>query len=105
VDREGQYEFRLRRWAQEADLPMRAATPAHQGECGQYPAGVALPVAKAAIQAGFRTFSNPVGPEDREAVFRTPLGEGRTMMQTWFYNDAGEEISGAYYVYAERVNA
>jgi arylsulfatase len=105
VDRDGMYEFRLRRWAVEADLPMRAAAPAHRGECGEYPAGVALPIARAAIQVGFRTQSKPVGSGDHEIVFQSQLGSGRTLLQTWFYDDAGAEISGAYYVYARRLPA
>lgn len=105
VDRDGMYEFRLRRWAVEADLPMRAPAPAHRGECGEYPAGVALPIGKAALQVGFQTLSKQVGPGDHEVVFQSRLGFGRTLLQTWFYDDAGAEISGAYYVYARRLPA
>lgn len=102
VEREGEYEFTLRRWPKEVDVPMRAGLPPHDGEDGDYPAGVALPIAEARLRIAGRDFSQPVRPDDREVVFKVGLGEGRTTMQTWFCDDAGREISGAYYVYVER---
>jgi arylsulfatase len=105
VERDGQYEFTLRRWARTVDAPMRAGLPPYKGEIGQYPAGVALPVAKAEMRLFGRTFSGAVGPEDRELKIRTQLGEGRSTLQTWFYDEAGRDLSGAYYVYAERLNS
>jgi len=105
VERDGEYEFTLRRWAREVDVPMRAPVPAHQGECGQYREGVALPIFKADLRVGERRLSLRVGPEDRQVVFRFPLQEGRTTMQSWFHDDAGKEISGAYYAYVDRTRA
>lgn len=102
VERSGKYTFRLRRWAKEVDVPMRAGLPPHKGEVGSYPEGVALPIAKARLRIGAAEREVAVGPDDREAVFTMPLGEGRTKMQTWFYDGSGEEISGAYYVYVQR---
>lgn len=102
VERSGKYTFRLRRWAKEVDVPMRAGLPPHKGEVGSYPEGVALPIAKARLRIGAAEREVAVGPDDREAVFTLPLGEGRTKMQTWFYDGSGQEISGAYYVYVQR---
>jgi hypothetical protein len=81
---------------------MRAPLPAHDGEDGDYPAGVALPIAKARLRIAGTDRSSAVESSDREAMFTVRLGEGWTKMQTWFYDDAGQEISGAYYVYVER---
>ena len=103
VEKSGNYSFSLRRWAREVDAPMRADLPPHDGEDGDYPAGVALPIVKARLMIGGRDLSIPVSSSDREANFNVALGEGRTTMQTWFYDDAGKEISGAYYVYVERL--
>lgn len=102
VEEGGEYTFRLRRWPADVDVPMRAPLPAHAGEDGGYPAGVALPIAKARLVIGARDLTQAVGPADREAVFTLGLPEGWARMQTWFYDEAGEEISGAYYVYVER---
>jgi hypothetical protein len=103
VEKSGDYRFSLRRWPKDVDVPMRAGLPPHDGEDGDYPAGVALPIAKARLVIGGRDFSKPVSAEDREALFTLPLGEGWTTMQTWFYDEAGQEISGAYFVYVERM--
>jgi arylsulfatase len=102
VEHSGEYTFRLRRWPKEVDAPMRAPLPAHDGEDGDYPAGVALPIAKARLRIAGTDRSSAVESSDREAMFTVRLGEGWTKMQTWFYDDAGQEISGAYYVYVER---
>ena len=48
------------------------------------------------------TAHNSVSADDRESTFTLQLGEGWTKMQTWFYDDADREISGAYFVYVER---
>ncbi|MBI4875660.1 MAG: arylsulfatase [Acidobacteria bacterium] len=102
VEQDGEYTFTLRRWPQDIGVPMRAGLPAHDGEDGDYPAGVALPIARARLVVGAADLSKPVGPEDREAVFTLRLGEGWTKMQTWFYDQQDREISGAYFVYVER---
>lgn len=103
VEQSGEYSFTLRRWPKEVDVAMRAPAPAHKGEHNAaYPAGVALPVAKARLVIGAQDVSAAVGAEDREITFRVRLAEGPLRLQTWFYDDAGQEICGAYYVYAER---
>ncbi len=104
VEHAGGYEFALSRWPRELGLPMRAPAPPHQGECGQYAAGAALPIARAELRIAGRAMESPVGPGDREAVFKIQLGEGRTTMQTFFYDEQGRELCGAYYVYARRLS-
>ncbi|MDX1980857.1 MAG: sulfatase-like hydrolase/transferase [Bryobacteraceae bacterium] len=102
VEHDGEYTFTLRRWPREIDVPMRAGLKAHDGEGGDYPAGVALPIARARLAIAALDLSAAVGAEDREAVFTLRLSEGWTKMQTWFYDATGQEISGAYFVYVER---
>jgi hypothetical protein len=102
AEREGQYEFTLRRWPRDVAVPMRAGVPAHTGECGQYAAGVALPIARAELKVGAPRRSSPVGPQDQEVKFLMQLSEGRTTMQATFFDEAERELCGAYYVYAER---
>ena len=99
VERAGEYQLILRRWPQEVDAALSAPLPAHQGELGEYPAGVALPIAKARVRVGSHDLSLPVAPESQQVSFSLRLPAGRAVLQTWFYDEAGEEICGAYYVY------
>jgi arylsulfatase len=102
VEHGGEYTITLRRWPKDVDVPMRSGLPAHKGEDGDYPEGVALPIAKAKLVIGGDEFTKAVGAEDREAVFTVRLGEGWMKMQTWFFDEQDREISGAYFVYAQR---
>ena len=102
VEQPGQYEFTLRRWPRDVDAPMRAGLPPHDGEDGDYPAGVALPIARAKLKVRYAEMSKPVGSDDQEVKFTTQLGYGRTLLQTWFHDESGNELCGAYYVYVER---
>lgn len=104
VEHEGDYRFALRRWPKEIDVPMTASIPAHKGEIGSYPEGVALPISTARLVIGARDLSAPVQMKDREAVFSLRLAQGWTRMQTWFYDVAGRGLSGAYFVCVERTS-
>ncbi len=50
VDRAGEYEIELRRWAREADAPLAAGLPPYQHADGTFPAGVALPITQARVR-------------------------------------------------------
>ncbi|MEP7363461.1 MAG: arylsulfatase [Acidobacteriota bacterium] len=103
VEHSGQYEFTLRRWPRDIDVAMQDTIRAHKTEDGaSYPAGVALPIARARLTVGGSDLSKPVYTDTREVVFTVSLTEGWTKMQTWFYDDADHEIGGAYFVYCER---
>ncbi len=99
VERDGDYEFSLRRWPVEADAPLTAAMPAYQGVDGTYAAGDAFPVASAELKIGDQRQTKPVARADKAANFTVALERGRTELQTWFRDAAGQEIAGAYYVY------
>ncbi len=103
VERAGDYEIALRRWPVEADAPIRAGVPEYKGADGTYPAGVALPVAKARLRVGDTDLSRPVALEDRAATFKVALKAGRARLQTWFLDAEGRELCGAYYVYVRRL--
>jgi hypothetical protein len=98
VDREGQYRIRLYRWPAEAGTPVTAALPAYQGVDGSFPAGIALPVAKARLKIGPFDLSKQVHAGDKAAAFEVQLRPGKTQLQTWFYNAQGKELCGAFYV-------
>jgi arylsulfatase A-like enzyme len=99
----GEYQFTLRRWPKEVTVPMQAGLPAHKGECGEYAAGVALPIARADLRINGRRSSAEIKAGQEECVFRLQVPEGRTMLQTWFHDGAGRELCGAYFCYAERL--
>jgi len=101
--RAGTYEFALQRWPREANAGVTESVPAFKGKLGEYKAGVALPIAKARLKVADCDESQPVGAGDKAVVFRVKLPAGRTTLQTWFYDAAGRELCGAYYVYVTRL--
>lgn len=103
VEREGEYEFSLRRWPIEADAAIAAALPAHKGVDGSTQPGDAFPVASAELKIGDARKSKAVAAEDKAATFTVSLQRGRTEVQTWFRDAGGAEIAGAYYVYVRRL--
>jgi arylsulfatase A-like enzyme len=105
VDRAGDYELTLRRWPAEARLPIRAAAPAFLGVDGRYPAGVALPIARARLSVGARESTQPVGPEDAEVTFRRTLAAVPARVQTGFADAQGNDLCGAYYVTVKRIES
>jgi len=102
VDREGEYEIELRRWPREADAAIAAGLPPSKHSDGEFPAGVALPIAKARLKIADFDQSRPVAASDKVVSFTTKLKPGRRQLQTWFYDVEGREVCGAYYVYMKR---
>jgi hypothetical protein len=92
IDRDGTYEFALRRWPKEANAPINAAVGG----------GKAISVAMARIKVGDVDRSKPADENAVEVTFRMNLKAGKTTLQTWFTGDDGTS-RGAYYVYAKRL--
>lgn len=92
VERDGEYEFALRRWPTEVDKPINAAIPG----------GKAIRVTKARLRVGEQEASCAVAQSDHAATFRMKLRAGKAKMQTWFEDGQGES-RGAYYVYVRKV--
>jgi arylsulfatase len=102
ADGDGKYQFELRRWPAEADLPITAASPEHRGVDGVYPAGTALAIANARIKIADFDQTVAVSADDRAVSFQVPLSRGPVDLQTWFYDAEGKEVCGAYFVYVQR---
>ena len=102
VAQAGDYEIELRRWPREAATPLAAGAPAQRHAFGEWPAGVALPIASARLAVGGFDAKRAVAAEDPAVVFTATLKAGQTSMQTWFLDAAGRELCGAYYVYVTR---
>jgi hypothetical protein len=102
VARAGQYEISLRRWPAEADTPIAGPVPALKHAFGEFPAGIALPIAQARLKiAGFDE-TRPVAAHAKAVTFHVNLSAGRTPLQTWFLDAAGQELCGAFYAYIRR---
>jgi hypothetical protein len=63
-----------------------------------FPAGTALPIAKARMKIGAIDLSKPVAATDKAACFQVRLSVGSTQLQTWFFDAQGKELCGAFYV-------
>jgi len=85
VARAGTYEFALRRWPKEADLPIREKF---------------LPATKARLKIGRVDETVAVAAGAKETVFRVKLPAGKAKLQTWFTGEDGKS-SGAFYVYVK----
>jgi hypothetical protein len=100
----GSYEFALRRWPKEAGIAISAGAPEAKLTDGVYSAGKALPIAKARLKIGDFDQTLPVVATDKTVIFTVPLKTtARLQMQTWFYDEQGKELCGAYYVYVRRL--
>jgi hypothetical protein len=92
IDRDGTYEFELRRWPIELDVPINAAIPGAR----------AIAAASARLKVGDVDVSKPVSKADHAVTFRVKLKAGKTRLETWFADGEGTS-RGAYYVYAKRL--
>ena len=88
VEKEGVYEFSLRRWPQEVDKPIRAGIKN----------GKALDIVKARIKIGDFDKSADVSDNMKSIDFKTHLMPGAIDVHTWFIRKNGGS-SGAYFVY------
>jgi arylsulfatase len=96
VERAGDYRFTLTRWPPEADAALDVSLTGPTGE------GKALPIAKARLKITEFDESKSVAPGDKSVTFAVRLKAGKTRLQTWFYDAAGNELCGAFYVTAHR---
>jgi len=93
VERDGIYEFALRRWPVEVDKPITAAIEG----------GKAISATKARLKIGDVDVSEPIPMDAHAVTFRVQLKAGKTRLQTWFIDEKGES-RGAYYVYVKRIS-
>jgi len=106
VAQDGEYEFELRRWPRDADIPLAEAMPDGSG--------TALPITSASIYLnnyhhlsvsqkrpyGFEGLTKQVKSGDKSVVFTAKLKKGPIALHTWF---RGEDlIFSAYSVYVHR---
>ena len=106
VHQAGDYEIRLRRWPQQADIPIDAGLPPGEAVPGtkafRTTPGKAVPVVKASINIGEEAHEQAVEKGAREVIFRLKLKEGSTRFSARFHT-ADEKWIGAYYAYVKRL--
>jgi arylsulfatase A-like enzyme len=121
IERDGTYQFELRRWPKELDAPINAAVPggpvlrprvflsktrARATEGGKAISATStrlkiVPVSAFAESTGV-DMTKPVSGDAHAVTFEVELKAGKGRLQTWFIDDKGES-RGAYYVYVKRL--
>ncbi|MDE0069075.1 MAG: arylsulfatase [Caldilineaceae bacterium] len=101
--RPGFYDFTLRRWPEESGLGISDPAPVMQGVDGSWPAGKALPVSSAWLQVGRGEQTLPVPPDATGLTFRMAVEQGPTTIKSWWRDEEGSRLAGAYYLTAERL--
>ncbi|MEW6357837.1 MAG: sulfatase-like hydrolase/transferase [Planctomycetota bacterium] len=93
IERDGSYEFTLRRWPVEVDQPIIAAVPD----------GKAIAATTARLQIGDIEKEQPIPADAKAVTFTLPMKAGKTRLQTWLIDEKTGESRGAYYVYVKRL--
>ncbi len=112
VERDGDYEFALRRWPAEADYGIRAGIDGDdiafrrdaiaEADWSHYTGGKALEIRSARLEVtGHAPLTLPVNDE-AAAVLRLPLKAGEVRVRGVFANDDGL-MQAAYYIYVRRL--
>jgi hypothetical protein len=104
VHQPGTYRFALRRWPEESGLALTEACTATELTDGALEAGTALPIAQARMMIARRVHTQAVTAGDTAAAFTVELDAGQTLLHTWFDDEGGQPLCGAYYVSVERLN-
>lgn len=105
VDQPGNYEFELRRWPREVDIPIS----------GSVEGGKKMDITSARIYIDnngpdkkiFSHFDKvaEVSPDDKSVTFSVELDKGPIALHTWFREDKGKvAYCGAYYVYVKKLD-
>lgn len=103
VEKDGIYQFELRRWPKEADLRITEGIDGDLSDLNDwYTGGKALDIVKAKIKIGDFEEEKEVTSNDKFITFKAALKKGDVDLQTWFYDKSGDSL-GAYYVYAEYI--
>ena len=106
VDRPGKYEFELRRWPREINVPLSG----NLENCRQ----IGISQARVYIDGvyhpsyvkkpwDFRGRTKIVKPEDVSVTFTYDLKKGPITLHTWLDDEENEPVFGAYYVYVKRL--
>lgn len=90
----GAYDITLSRWPFDAAAPIAGPGP-HGG-------GTAIPAASIRLKIADVDDTQRIGQNDRSVTFAVNLPAGRTTLQSWLSDEAGNELCGAYYAQVRR---
>ena len=103
VDQEGTYTIEVRRWPREADASLAAGVPAFIPRFGTpEEEGKALPIAKVHITIGTIDTCIAVTGSEKAVVCDLKLGNGKTVLRSWFSDAQDKAISGVFYAYIRK---
>lgn len=91
IQRDGMYEFELRRWPREADAAINKSIVG----------GKAITATQARLKVAGEDLTKPITVDAHSVTFQVRLKAGKTRLQTWLTSENGTS-RGAYYVYAKR---
>ena len=101
----GDYEIRLRRWPEEADLaisaPLEPGAAVPGAKAFRTTSGESISPTKATIQIGDVSATSSVGAGVKEVKFNLRLKSGKKKMSALFETADGETY-GAYYAYVTK---
>jgi arylsulfatase A-like enzyme len=108
---DGTYQFDVRRWPKELNLPVTAALEADstsdidlQGRPVQPGKGKAIPAVRVELLVGKESFQTKLNDGDVGAKFDVRLPAGPTDVRAWLIDAKGNK-RGAYYIYARKTSA
>ena len=99
----GTYEFELRRWPEESGFSLRQGIPETKVTDGTFVEGVSFPIHAARLKVGSEEKEINISENDVSANFTFDLAEGDIEIQSWFNDDKGAPILGAYYMYVNKI--
>jgi arylsulfatase B len=101
----GEYEIRLRRWPEEADVainaPVDPGAPVPGVDAYRTTPGKAINPSKASVKIGDVSATSDVPPGAKEVKFTLSLKAGKTKMSALFESADGAS-HGAYYAYVSK---
>jgi len=107
----GTYQFDVRRWPKELNLPVTAAIEADsksdiesQGRPVRPGKGTAISAVRVELVVGRDTYHIPLNRRDTGARFEVSLPAGPTTVRAWLIDAKGSR-RGAYYIYARKNTA
>jgi arylsulfatase A-like enzyme len=106
VVEDGDYEIRLRRWPEEANLPidapLRPGADVPGAKAYRTTNGKPVKATRATVKIGDTFAETKVEPGAKEVTFKLRLKVGKTRMAARFFTGDGTEY-GAYYAYVRKI--
>ena len=99
----GTYEFELRRWPVESGFGLRQGIPETKVTDGTFVEGVSFPIHAARLKVGSEVKEINISENDVSANFTFDLKAGNIEIQSWFDDEKGAPILGAYYMYVNKI--